>query len=302
MRQAREVAARLAAIGVEGELVMYTTTGDRRLDVPLSAIGAKGLFTAELEADLRAGRVDCCVHSLKDLPTDSAPGVAVLAVLPREDSRDALVVAPHVHAASIDELPSGAVVGTSSLRRRAQLLAQRPDLQVVELRGNVPTRLRKVAEGLVDAAILAAAGLNRLGVDDRIAALLSPPHWLAAAGQGAIAIQGRDEPGALLDLLQSLDDAGTRIAVSAERAALSALGGGCQVPIGAAAVMDDGGASHLYGLVAAVTGVRVVRSDVPLDLLDPIASGQRLAAALLAAGAGELLDRSEFPTFPPQPE
>jgi hydroxymethylbilane synthase len=178
LRQARLVAAALEGLGARGELVTYTTVGDRTLDQPLSAIGAKGLFTQELEADLAAGRVDCCVHSLKDLPTASPDGLAVVAQLPREDPRDALVLAPGVEATGIADLPAGARVGTSSLRRRAQLLALRPDLDVRELRGNVPTRLRKVDGGEVDAAVLAAAGLHRLELAERVAAYLDAPAWL----------------------------------------------------------------------------------------------------------------------------
>src|SRR5215208_3326631 len=171
LRQAGQVQAALAACGVVGELVTYTTSGDRRLDVALTAIGGKGLFTKELEDDLLAGRVDCCVHSLKDLPTEGPAGLAVVAQLEREDPRDALVVGPGPARAGVtdlDGLAPGARVGTSSLRRRAQLLALRPDLEVVELRGNVDTRLRKLADGKYDGIVLAAAGLRRLGAKAEI--------------------------------------------------------------------------------------------------------------------------------------
>src|ERR671939_669374 len=195
LRQARIVQSAVAARGVAAELVTFKTVGDKRFDEPLSAIGGKGLFTRELEDALAAGRVDCCVHSLKDLPTESPPGLRVVALLEREDPRDVLVVNDVVLATSIAELPRGTRVGTSSLRRRAQLLAVRPDVEVVELRGNVPTRLRKVDEGQVDAAILAAAGLHRLGAGQRVSAYLDAPGWLPAAGQGAIAVQVRtDDP------------------------------------------------------------------------------------------------------------
>jgi hydroxymethylbilane synthase len=299
LRQARTVAAALEALGVGAELVTYTTIGDRRLDQPLSAIGAKGLFTAELEADLLAGRVDCCVHSLKDLPTASPPGLDVVAQLERADARDALVVAPGVRAASLAELPAGARVGTSSLRRRAQLLALCPDLDVRELRGNVNTRLRKIDAGEVDAAILAAAGLHRLGLHDRVAAYLGPPAWLPAAGQGAIAVQARIDDERLGPTLARLDHAATRRATAAERAFLGALEGGCQVPIGALVV--DG---RLHGLIASVDGRHVARGDVALDAAGPEAAGRRLADDLRARGGDEILrglPRSG-PLPAPQPE
>lgn len=305
LHQARQVAAALAALGVASELVTYTTIGDRRLDVPLNAIGAKGLFTHELEADLRAGRVDCCVHSLKDLPTASPDGLALVAQLPREDPRDALVLAPGVDAAGIDELPRGARVGTSSLRRRAQLLARRPDLDVRELRGNVPTRLRKIAEGQVDAAILAAAGLRRLGLAERIAAYLDAPAWLPAAGQGAIAVQARADDDALGPVLARLDHAPTTRATTAERAFLAALEGGCQVPIGALLVADgaDGADGVLHGLIADVAGTRVLRGSRPV-LDDPAGAGRALAATLRVEGAGDVLAALDRigPVPAPQPE
>ncbi|HMS03377.1 MAG TPA: hydroxymethylbilane synthase, partial [Gemmatimonadaceae bacterium] len=188
MAQAHQVAALLADLGARTELIEYTTIGDRILDRPLSAIGEKGLFTAELEADLRAGRTDCAVHSLKDLPTADPDGLTIVALLEREDPRDAFVARAGSDVRSLAELPHGAKVGTSSLRRRAQLLALRPDLEVCELRGNVGTRLRKLDEGQVDAALLAAAGLRRLGLADRITALMDPPDWLSAPGQGGIAV------------------------------------------------------------------------------------------------------------------
>ena len=175
LRQARQVHSALAARGVLSELQTYKTVGDKRLDEPLSAIGAKGLFTKELETDLLKGRVHCCVHSLKDLPTEMPRGLEIVALLKREDPRDVLIVNSVVGASTIAELPPGTRVGTSSLRRRAQLLAARRDLDVVELRGNVPTRIRKVDEGQVHAAILAAAGLHRLDVSQRIGSTRTKP-------------------------------------------------------------------------------------------------------------------------------
>jgi hydroxymethylbilane synthase len=295
LRQAAFVEQALRERGFDTELVTYTTVGDRVLDRPLSAIGAKGLFTAELEADLIHGRIDCAVHSLKDLPTTDAAGLTIIALLEREDPRDALVVGPGLTARSLDALPPGTRVGTSSLRRRAQLRAMRPDVEVCELRGNVGTRLRKVDEGVVDAALLAAAGLKRLGLGDRIVETLDAPAWLAAPGQGAIAVQARLGDEAMLSVLRMLDHAETRVAVMAERALLAALEGGCQVPIGAALLRDTDASGHatgsasLHGVIAAVDGSRVVRGATVVDVANPGAAGKSLAATLLAAGGAEIL-------------
>lgn len=303
LRQAREVQRRLAERGVESELATYKTVGDKRLDEPLSEIGAKGLFTEELERDLAKGKVDCCVHSLKDLPTESRPGLVVAAVLPREDPRDVVVLGPHAWAERLADLPRGSRVGTSSLRRRAQLLAAHPELEVVELRGNVPTRIRKVDGGMVHAAILAAAGLKRLEAPQHIAFYLDAPEWLPAAGQGAIAVQGREGSEAL-GVLQSLDDADTSVAVRAERAFLAALGGGCQVPVGALAIADLGGLV-LHGLVADVRGRRVVRGSGAVDAAHPEQAGHALALELRSKGADAVLEevRKSVGRIPsPQPE
>ncbi|MCC6245227.1 MAG: hydroxymethylbilane synthase, partial [Gemmatimonadaceae bacterium] len=269
-------------------LVTYPTIGDRILDRPLSAIGEKGLFTAELEADLLAGRTDCAVHSLKDLPTLDPAGLTLVALLEREDPRDALVTAPGVFARTLAELPHGARVGTSSLRRRAQLRALRPDFEVLELRGNVGTRLRKIDEGQVDAALLAAAGLRRLDLADRIVDLLDPPTWLSAPGQGAIAVQSRIEDQAMWSLLSTLDHPPTRTAVTAERALLASLEGGCQVPIGAAMLTDERGAV-LHAIIASVDGTHVVRGSIDVDPQHPAAAGHALAAQLHARGGREIL-------------
>ena len=303
LRQARLVQAALLEQGIESELVTYRTLGDKRLDEPLNTIGAKGLFTKELEVDLRKGKIDLAVHSLKDLPTDSPPGLVVAAVLEREDPRDALVLNRGIQGQSLDDLPRGSRVGTSSLRRRAQLLAARPDLEVAELRGNVPTRLKKVDEGRVHAAILAAAGLHRLGAHQHITCYLDPPAWLPAAGQGAIAVQTRDDDERILALARAMNDAPTLRAVRAERAFLQALEGGCQVPIGALAVPTEGGAL-LHGMIADVAGTRIVRGTIVLDLDDPELSGVRLANQLRGEGASEILEglrRAEHLPAP-QPE
>ena len=299
LRQARQVQGALQELGVASELVTYKTVGDKRLDEPLSAIGGKGLFTKELETGLLKKKIDLAVHSLKDLPTESPEGLVVAAVLPREDPRDVLVVNNRVLAASLDELPAGSRVGTSSLRRRAQLLAARPDLEVAELRGNVPTRLKKVDEGRVHAAILAAAGLHRLGAQQHITAYLDAPAWLPAAGQGAIAVQTRADDARMLELISAMNDVPTMHAVTAERSFLAALEGGCQVPIGALAVGDV-----LHGMIADVAGSRVVRGSIAIDATDPALSGIRLANQLRGEGASEILEglrrASHLPS--PQPE
>ena len=301
LRQARMVQEALLARGITATLRTYKTVGDKRLDEPLSGIGAKGLFTKELEHDLAHGKVQCCVHSLKDLPTDMPPGLELVALLPREDPRDALVVNAITGASSLAELPRGSRVGTSSLRRRAQLLALHPDLDVVDLRGNVPTRLRKVDEGQVHAAILAAAGLHRLGVSQRITAYLDAPEWLPAAGQGAIAIQIRSEDDDTRAILAPLSHAETVFATRAERAFLAALEGGCQVPIGAL-VVADGTRRVLHGFIAEVSGRRIVRGEMTVDDAAPELSGVRLANELRHQGASEILESLRRAEHLPSPQ
>jgi hydroxymethylbilane synthase len=295
------VQAALTAQGLESELVTYKTVGDKRLDESLSAIGAKGLFTKELETALLKKKIDFAVHSLKDLPTESPDGLIVAAVLEREDPRDALVVNGRILAGSLDDLPRGSRVGTSSLRRRAQLLAARPDLEVAELRGNVPTRLMKIDEGRVHAAILAAAGLHRLGAKQHITCYLDAPAWLPAAGQGAIAVQTRVDDERIRALAEAMNDVPTMRAVSAERAFLAALEGGCQVPIGALAMESDAGAM-LHGMIADIQGTRVVRGSIALDLDDPELSGIRLANQLRGEGASEILEGLRRANHVPSPQ
>jgi hydroxymethylbilane synthase len=303
LRQARMVQEALEHRGITAELVTFKTTGDRKLDEPLSAIGGKGLFTAELERALAAGKVDCCVHSLKDLPTESPDGLVVAALLPREDPRDVLVVNDSIAGERLEELPRGTRVGTSSLRRRAQLHALRSDLEVVELRGNVPTRLRKVDDGQVHAAILAAAGLLRLDARQRITSWLEAPAWLPAAGQGAIAVQARADDERVLSVLATLDHEETRVSTSAERAFLAALEGGCQVPIGALAIREAN-AWMLHGLISDVGGTQVLRGSRLVDASDPTAAGRALAADLRARGADAILAalRESEKVPAPQPE
>jgi hydroxymethylbilane synthase len=303
LRQARLVESALLARGITSELVTFKTTGDKKLDRPLTEIGAKGLFTRELEVALSKNKIDCAVHSLKDLPTESPDGLEVVAQLEREDPRDVLVVNRQTGAENLDDLPAGSRVGTSSLRRRSQLLARRPDLEVAELRGNVPTRLGKVENGTVHAAILAAAGLIRLEAERRITMFLEPPEWLPAAGQGAIAVQIRSDDGRMRNLLQPLNHGPTSTATRAERAFLAALDGGCQIPIGAL-VSDIGGTPTLYGMLADLSGRHIVRGSRVLDLRSPESTGEALAAEIRSRGGSSLLvelrQLSKLPA--PQPE
>jgi hydroxymethylbilane synthase len=304
LRQARVVQSALEATGVSAELVTFKTMGDKKLDESLSAIGAKGLFTKELEDALAARKVDCCVHSLKDLPTEMPSGLSLIAMLHREDPRDVLVVNDTLAAESLDELPRGSRVGTSSLRRRAQLLHRRADLEVVELRGNVPTRLRKVDEGQVHAAILAGAGLKRLEAEQRIDAWLDAPEWLPAAGQGVIAVEARTGDARMAELLTPLNHAPSAFAAEAERSLLAALDGGCQVPIGAL-LIGEGPEAVLYALVSDLHGKRMVRGSLAIGSQSASDAGKALAATIRADGATEILAslrevNAKIPS--PQPE
>ena len=280
--QAKWIAARLAERGHETRIEIIKTTGDKITDVPLAKVGTKGLFTKEIEEALLDGRIDLAIHSLKDLPTEVPDGLALAAVPEREDPRDALV------GVRLNELPPGAAVGTSSLRRAAQLRVTRPDLVIESVRGNLDTRLRKLDEGQYRAIVLAAAGLTRLGWADRIAEILSPDVMCPAVGQGALAVETRVE-GAGRDICGALDHAATRAAVTAERAVLAALGGGCQVPIGAYAVVE-GDALRLVGVVIAPDGGRAVRKSDTGAAVDAEAIGKRVGGALLADGAREILE------------
>lgn len=291
--QADHVAARLAKAhpGLEPKRVVIRTTGDRVLDTALSRIGDKGLFTRELESALHEERIDVAVHSLKDLPTDMPGGLGIAAVLEREDPRDALVARDGLELAA---LPAGSRVGTSSLRRRAQLLALRPDLEIADLRGNVPTRIEKVQRGDVTAAVLARAGLVRLGLEGHVSQVLEPEQVLSAVGQGAVAVQSRAEDADTRRLLAPLDHGLTRLAVTAERSLLARLEGGCQVPVGALATID-GQRTRLRAIVASVDGRDVVRGEESAetpDLASAEALGVRLAERLLEDGADEILTRT----------
>ena len=264
-------------------VVTMITEGDKILDRPLPEIGGKGVFTAELEIALRSAEIDLAVHSLKDLPVDNSPGLWIGAVSMRANPQDVLV---STHRQTLQNLPSGARVGTSSLRREAQLRAARPDLVILPLRGNVDTRLRKVLQGDYDAIILAAAGIERLDLGQHITEYLSFETMLPAPGQGALAVQCRSEDDNLLDLLQSIHDDATYRAVTAERAFLSTLGGGCSAPV-AAYAQTNGTGLDLRGLVASVDGKHVVRVHATGE--DPTDLGSRLARQALEQGAGELL-------------
>lgn len=278
--QARWIAARLAALGHETHLEIIRTTGDRITDVPLSQVGAgKGVFTKEIEEALLDRRIDLAVHSLKDLPTETPPGLTLAAIPEREDVRDAVVGRP------LAALPAGARIGTSSLRRAAQLRALRRDLAVQSIRGNVDTRLGKLDGGEYDAILLAAAGLRRLGWDARIAEYLEPEAMLPAPGQGALAVETRED-GEARRICAALDHAPTRAAVEAERALLSGLGGGCQVPIGAWGRFA-GPSLRLSAVVLQADGACALRATAGGS--DPHELGASLAATLLARGARELL-------------
>lgn len=283
--QAEEVARRLAALGQQCRIEYVTTTGDRRTDVPLAAIGGKGLFTQEIEAGLLAGTLDCAVHSLKDVPSTLPEGLVLGAILEREDARDALVAPP---GATLAGLARGARVGTSSLRRQAQLLALRPDVTVLPLRGNVDTRLRRFRAGDFDALLLAAAGLQRLGLAGEIRERLAPEQFLPAAGQGVLAIECRAEDAATRARLQPLHHPPTALAVAAERALLRRLDCGCQAPVAAYAQVA-GGELSLAALVASPDGFRVVRAAGAGAAEEAERLGVQLAETLLDEGADAIL-------------
>jgi hydroxymethylbilane synthase len=286
--QAEHVAAllRRAHAGLEVELVPIVTQGDRIQDRSLAAIGGKGLFIKELEIALEEHRADIAVHSMKDLPGALPPGLIIAAVLERADPRDALLTT----GADFHGLPRGARVGTSSLRRQAQLLAARPDLRVESLRGNVDTRLRRLDAGEMDAIVLACAGLIRLGLESRITVRLEPSLCLSAVAQGVIGIECRNADARTLGVLSVLEHRATRIAIDAERAFTHRLGGSCQSPIAAHARLD-GNRLILDGLVAEPDGSQLLRDSLSGSVDEPGALGRELAERLLVAGAAPLLER-----------
>jgi len=275
--------------GVGSHSVVLSTTGDRDLDIPLPALGGKGAFTAELETALREGRIDFAVHSLKDLPVADAPGIAVAAILSRDDPRDVVIAGS---GTPLVELKPGAVVGTSSNRRMAQIAALRPDLAIHSLRGNVDTRVQKALDGEYDAIVIAAAGVHRLELSRHITEYLPFDRMLPAPGQGALAVQCRAEDDATRALLGVLDDPGARIPTTAERSFLSALGGGCAAPIAALgeSFEEDGRRRlRLTGLVASLDGRRVVRGTVEGEWGAGPELAEELAAYVTALGAREAL-------------
>jgi hydroxymethylbilane synthase len=281
--QARWIQARLTDLGEESRIEIIRTTGDRITDVPLAKVGTKGLFTKEIEEALVRGDIDIAVHSMKDMPTEVPHGLTIAAIPEREDPRDAIVGVP------LAELREGASVGTSSLRRSAQLRALRPDLLIDSIRGNVDTRLRKLEDLQFDAIVLASAGLRRLGLEGRIAEVLEPEVMCPAVGQGALAVETRDDGGAAHQVCSRLDHAQTRAAVTAERALLATLGGGCQVPIGAYARIIDG-TLQIDAVVVSPEGDAIVRrgSSGPVSMAESI--GTALGDELLAMGGREILE------------
>jgi len=295
--QANHISALLRACGHEVEIEIIHTTGDKITDVALAKVGTKGMFTKEIEEALAAGRVDLAVHSLKDLPTELPDGFEIAAITERQDPRDAFCSR---HYASFQELPRGARVGTSSLRRQAQLKAIRRDLDIHPLRGNVDTRLRKLEQGDYAAVILAAAGLKRLGKTELIKQIIPAEIMCPAAGQGALGIEIREGDAKTCELLSFLNDPNARAATTCERALLHRLGGGCQVPIGAFAEVKNS-KLHLESIVADPDGSRLLRDSRDGD--DPEKLGNEAGASLLARGGDAILEAvyGRGLAVPPQP-
>lgn len=285
--QSNYIAARLREQYPDCEVVLkkIVTKGDRILDVPLAKIGGKGLFTKEIEQELIDGTVDLAVHSLKDMPTVLPEGLCLTAITSRANVGDAFVSNNYN---SFDELPQGAVLGTSSLRRKAQLLAARPDLKIVDLRGNVDTRLRKLDEGQMDAIILAAAGLERLGYGERIKEVIPAKVCLPAVGQGALAIESRDNDDEVRNMLAFLNDEATKQATDAERAFLGLLEGGCQVPIGVHADVENG-EIRIEAIIAELDGKKILRDTIVGKAANAAELGRELGKKMLAEGGQEIL-------------
>ncbi len=294
--QAEWVKSRLESLhaGLKVELTIIKTKGDKILDVPLAKVGGKGLFVKEIEEALLAGRIDLAVHSMKDMPAEIPAGLCIGAVPEREVPADALI-APE--GLTLDTLPRGARIGTSSLRRASQLRRVRPDIEIVPLRGNLDTRLRKLDEGQMEAIVLAAAGVRRLGLEKRISQKLDTEVMLPAVGQGALCIETRDGDTTIAPLVAPLEDAATRIAITAERAYLHRLEGGCQVPIAGHATLHDGQLT-LRGLVSDLEGQTVIQATQVGRPEKAETLGRDLAEHLLAQGARAVLDRlqTELPT------
>lgn len=288
LRRARRVQAMLAATGVESALVPLRTTGDRKHTDTLDPASARTAFTHELESALARNRADIAVHAYPDLSIEPTPGLVVVAVPARDDARDALVLNRLLEGTSLDTLPRGTRIGTSSVRCHAQLRALYPDLDVVQLRGDLPTRLRKVDDGQVLGTIVSASALRLLEISQGIAGFLEAPRWLPAPAQGAIAIQGRENDGEVHDVGRALDDVRTRRDIAAERAMLAALEGGRQSPVSALVV--EGPTPVLHGSIADDNGRVLLRASLPLDGTGPELAGVRVANDLRARGASRILD------------
>ena len=274
---------------IEISIVEVSTKGDRNKSDFLYKSESIGFFTSEVENTILDGKADIAVHSFKDLPTTPATGLVVAAIPERESPADALVAL--VQVASIEDLPAGATVGTSSLRRIAQLKHQRKDLKCVPLRGNVETRIGKVLSGQIDAAVVACAGLNRLGLTDKISAILPPQNFIPAPAQGALAVQIRADNSELVELLHQLDDEPTRIAVEAERAVLAAMQGGCSIPLGVYAhILDD--TITIDAMIADINGERLIRRSAAYPVNQNSANAKKLAEELLDAGGREILNQT----------
>lgn len=301
LRQARQVQALLSERGLESTIVGFKTAGDKKLDAPITAAATIGLFTHEIESALRRRKIDVAVHALSDVSTTEIPHMLIGGVLARDDPRDALVVNGHVPAATLAELPPGSRVATSSLCRRAQVLSHRRDLELAELRGHLPERLRKVDEGRVHAGVFSAAALHRLDARQHITCYLEPPGWLPVAGQGTIALQVREDDARMRELASELNHASTWRDVSAERAFLASLEGGIQVPIGALVTRDDAGVATLHGVIADALGTHVVRGSIVVDD-DPELGGIRLANHLRGEGASEILEGLRRANHVPRPQ
>src|ERR1700728_1348243 len=288
--QANHIAARLQQLhGVQTELVRIRTSGDRMQSAPIAQVGletgTKGIFIKELEDALLAGTVDLAVHSMKDVPTEIPDGLAFPAITRREDPRDCLISRS---GRSLKGLPAGARIGTSSLRRQAQLRHNRPDLEAVDLRGNVDTRLKRLDAGEFDAIVLAVAGVNRLGATSRVTQVMNADVMLPAVGQGALGIETRADDAPTSDLVAALDDTESRACVTAERALLHELQGGCQVPLGAWAQLRDR-ELHLEAAVFSADGREFIRREARADSADPAGAGKRLGQILMEAGADRVL-------------
>ena len=272
---------------VRVELTIIKTTGDKIVDSPLSKIGGKGLFVKEIEDALQQNRVDLAVHSMKDVPAELPDGLMLAAFPEREDPRDALISSGDK---PIDQLPQKAKLGTSSLRRAAQILHLRPDLDIAPLRGNVDTRLGKLNGGELDCIILATAGLKRMGLEDRISQIISSDKILPAIGQGALGLETRQGDAQTIEVIAFLNHAPTKVAVAAERAFLKELEGGCQVPIAGLALLEND-RLHFTGMVAELDGTRIIKDRISGDKKDAGRMGKELAHKLLANGAREILER-----------